>query len=108
MHKYYVYILVSSKDRHYIGYTSNLQQRIAQHNRKHKGFTGTTEFWEIDISIELPDKKSAIEMEKLLKSFKDTERAIKYLKDYQRKSTPSTNSGQVRFCGGGRWLAFGR
>ncbi|MBI2416537.1 MAG: GIY-YIG nuclease family protein [Ignavibacteriales bacterium] len=34
-----VYLLQSTKERHYIGFTSNLQQRLSQHNRKHHGST---------------------------------------------------------------------
>jgi len=55
MQSYFVYILRSDQKRHYIGYTSNLGQRIAQHNRSHKGFTATSEKWEILISYELHD-----------------------------------------------------
>jgi putative endonuclease len=79
MSTYYVYILCSNKGRHYIGYTSNLPQRIAQHNRKHKGFTGTTEKWELAVSKEIPDKSAAMVLEKQLKSFKNSKRAIDYL-----------------------------
>jgi putative endonuclease len=36
-----VYILFSeTKNRYYIGYTSNLEERIIRHNQKSKGFTG--------------------------------------------------------------------
>ena len=40
---FYVYILYSSfKDKFYIGYTSNIEERLIRHNQKSKGFTGTT------------------------------------------------------------------
>ena len=80
MNKYNVYILKSSKGRHYIGYTSNLPQRIAQHNRKHKGFTGTAEQWEIECLIECQDKMDAVNLESKLKSFKNAVKAIEHLK----------------------------
>ncbi|OXA86634.1 GIY-YIG nuclease family protein, partial [Flavobacterium hercynium] len=36
-----VYILFSeSKNKFYIGFTSNLEDRIIRHNQKSKGFTG--------------------------------------------------------------------
>jgi len=73
---YFVYILRSDKGRHYIGYTSNLPQRLSQHKRKHKGFTGTKESWEILISHEMPDKASAMKLEKYLKSLKNSLKAI--------------------------------
>ena len=81
MSNYFVYILRSDKGRHYIGYTSNLPQRLSQHKRKHKGFTGTkNESWELLYSLELTNKISAMELEKHLKSFKNSSKAIDYLK----------------------------
>ena len=39
--EFIVYILFSeTKNRYYIGYTSNLEERIIRHNQKSKGFTG--------------------------------------------------------------------
>ena len=81
MPNYFVYILQSAKDRHYIGYTSNLSQRILQHNRKHKGFTsGKNETWDLLLSMEFSDKISAMKMEQYIKSFKNSQKAIDYLK----------------------------
>ncbi|MFZ5948778.1 MAG: GIY-YIG nuclease family protein [Stygiobacter sp.] len=77
--KYFVYILESNLKRHYIGYTSNLDQRIKQHNSKHKGFTGTSEKWEIIIYLELEKKDDAIKLESKLKSFKNYRKAIEYI-----------------------------
>ena len=77
---YYVYILESSRSRHYIGFTSNLEERIIKHNAKHKGFTATTEIWKVIISEEVATKKEAMHLERKLKSFKNYRRAIAYLK----------------------------
>ena len=63
MQKHFVYILTSSNDRHYIGYTSNLAQRLAQHNRKHKGFTSREEHWEVECFVECSDKMEAVNLE---------------------------------------------
>jgi putative endonuclease len=96
MQSYFVYILRSDKGRHYIGYTSNLSQRLSQHNRKHKGFTGTkNESWELLHSLELIDKISAIELEKHLKSFKNSSKAIDYLTRLLVQSTPTKSEGSV-------------
>ena len=44
---YFVYILYSTtKDKFYVGYTSDLNERIIRHNQKSKGFTGSTNYWE--------------------------------------------------------------
>ncbi len=95
MAEYFVYILRSNKNRHYIGYTSNLTQRISQHNRKHKGFTGTTESWEILLSLKCQEKNIAMELEKYLKSLKSSTKAIEYLQKLLVQSTPTKSEGSL-------------
>ncbi len=78
---YYVYILESNRSRHYIGFSSNLEERIIKHNSKHAGFTGTSEIWGIIIYKEVPTKSEAIQLERKLKSFKNYRRAIAYVRN---------------------------
>ena len=78
--QFFVYILESDRGRHYIGFTSNLQERIKKHNAEHKGFTGTTETWEIIIYLPVATKVEAMKLESKLKSFKNYRKAIEYLK----------------------------
>ena len=68
---YYVYILKSLKDgRRYIGYTSDLNQRLKQHNTgRNKSIKNRGPF-EIIYSEEISDKTSAIKREKQLKRYK--------------------------------------
>ena len=77
---FYVYILKSNRTRHYIGFTSNLEERLIKHNSKHKGFTATTEIWKVEIYKEVATKTEAMQLEKKFKSFKNYRRAIAYLK----------------------------
>jgi len=43
-----VYILLSkSKNRFYIGFTSNLKEILIRHNQKSKGFTGNVNDWKV-------------------------------------------------------------
>jgi putative endonuclease len=59
MEKYYFYILHSEKlDKYYIGYTSDLEARLAKHNTHHKGFTGRENDWKV-VYTEVFDTKSA-------------------------------------------------
>lgn len=83
MKKHWVYILISDRGRRYIGSTSNLEQRISQHSRKHKGFTGTREAWELEIAVECESILDARGLESKLKSFKNSTKAIEYLKKAQ-------------------------
>ena len=83
--QFFVYILESDRGRHYIGFTSNLQERIKKHNAKHKGFTATSETWKVIIFIETKTKKEAMELERKSKSFKNYQRAITYFKKLDGK-----------------------
>ena len=68
---YFVYILYSTtKDKFYIGYTSDLNERIIRHNQKSKGFTGSTNYWELKYYETLDNKNDAINREKQIKSWK--------------------------------------
>ncbi len=79
MEKYYVYILESDRGRHYIGQTSDLQRRIAEHNSPHHGFTGTSENWMILEYIELRSRSEAMKLEHYLKKLKNYKKAIEYV-----------------------------
>ena len=73
---FWVYILQSqTSGRYYIGYTSNLQNRLSKHNR---GLTPTTRRlkgpWEIVYTETFKTKSEAIKREKQLKRWKDKNR----------------------------------
>ena len=71
---YYVYILQSKKDNtYYIGYTSDLDDRIKRHNQGRSGFTKRGIPWELVYSEEYQDRISAMKREKEIKSFKGGE-----------------------------------
>ena len=69
-----VYILKSEiSGRYYVGYTSNLNQRLRNHN---SGKNSSTKYgipWKIVYSEELKDKKSAWLREKQIKDYKGGE-----------------------------------
>ncbi len=66
-----VYILHSSiKDKFYIGFTSDLEERIIRHNQKSKGFTGNTNDWIIVYTENYLTKTEALAREKQIKSWK--------------------------------------
>ncbi|MCX2433503.1 GIY-YIG nuclease family protein [Pedobacter sp. GR22-10] len=45
---FYAYILYSqTRNKYYVGSTSNLKARIIKHNTNHPGFTGHTGDWQI-------------------------------------------------------------
>ncbi|RZL36094.1 MAG: GIY-YIG nuclease family protein [Pedobacter sp.] len=65
------YILYSEiRNKYYIGSTSDLESRLAQHNTNHKGFTGKTGDWKVLYQEEFLLKKQALEREKQIKSWK--------------------------------------
>ena len=68
---YKVYILFSkSKNRFYIGYTADLEERIKRHNQKSKGFTGSNNDWELVYQEQFLTKEAAVQRERQIKSWK--------------------------------------
>ena len=69
---FFVYALYSVKyDKIYIGFTSNLEQRLIAHNDPdNKGYTGRFMPWEIVYTEQFENKKEAMLREKQLKSFR--------------------------------------
>ena len=66
-----VYIIFSElKNRFYIGYSSDLEERIIRHNQKSKGFTGNTNDWKIMYTESFPTKEEAHKRELQIKSWK--------------------------------------
>lgn len=71
MENFVVYILFSQiKNRFYIGFTSNLEERIIRHNQKSKGFTGNVNDWKIVYTENYPSKEEAHIRELQIKSWK--------------------------------------
>lgn len=65
---YYVYYIKSSKTKdHYIGYTSNLKNRIHQHNNKLSFSTKNKTPWVLVYYEAYKSKSDAIRREKMLK-----------------------------------------
>lgn len=68
---FYVYILYSKNiDKYYIGFTEDLNARIYKHNNKHRGFTASSNDWELKHSEEYNSKQEAINREKEIKNWK--------------------------------------
>jgi len=71
MENYIIYILFSQiRNRFYIGFTSNLEERIIRHNQKSKGFTGNVNDWEIVYTEKYKSKEEAHKRELQIKSWK--------------------------------------
>ena len=66
-----VYILFSEiKNRFYIGFTSNLEERLVRHNQKSKGFTGNVNDWKVVYIENYQTKELAHKRELQIKSWK--------------------------------------
>ena len=68
--KRFVYILCSEVDpsRHYVGNTSDVDQRLEWHNHGPCGYTVSHRPWRIAVSIEFPTEQEALCFERYLKS----------------------------------------
>ena len=72
---YTVYIIYSQRtDRYYIGYSSNVIDRLRRHNSHSKGFTAAGKPWTLVYREDYNDKKEAEEREKQLKGWKNRSR----------------------------------
>ncbi len=72
---YSVYIIYSEKlDKYYIGYSSNVTDRLIKHNRKSKGFSNSGRPWKIIYTESFNNKKEAMIRESELKKWKDRNR----------------------------------
>ena len=66
---YYVYVLKSKISRKsYVGFTNNLNKRLAEHNNGKSNYTSKNKPWEIVHMEKFRDKTDAIKKEKYLKS----------------------------------------
>ena len=66
----FVYILRSDSDpsRHYVGRTTDVDQRLEWHNAGPCGYTIEHRPWSVVVSVEFPDESAAARFEKYLKS----------------------------------------
>ena len=84
---FYVYMLLSidrQKNKTYVGYTTNLERRIFQHNTN-KGAKSTKGYkWKIIFKKKFLSKSKALSFEFFLK--KDRKRRLLILNNYDKKS----------------------
>ncbi len=72
---FFIYIIYSQRiDKYYIGFSADVQNRLAKHNRKSNGFSSRGRPWILVYSEAFDSKKKAMEREKQLKSWKNRER----------------------------------
>jgi predicted GIY-YIG superfamily endonuclease len=66
----FVYILKSDShpDRHYVGRTANVDERLAWHNAGPCGYTRHYRPWTVIVSLEFPNESCAARFERYLKS----------------------------------------
>jgi putative endonuclease len=79
---FFVYILYSSKrDRYYVGYTSEIENRVAKHNSGSTPSTKSGIPWVLVYSEKFEFKTDAIKREKGIKNMK----CRKYIEDLVKK-----------------------
>jgi len=67
---YFVYILqsINNPDKYYVGYTTNIKERLIKHNEGGVASTTTYKPWKIKNAISFVEKEKALAFEKYLKS----------------------------------------
>jgi putative endonuclease len=72
---YTVYIIYSQRiDKYYIGFSSDIHDRLCKHNRNSKGFSSSGKPWTIVYTEAFENKKDAMAREKQLKKWNNRER----------------------------------
>ncbi len=75
------YILYSKKlDKYYIGYTSNIDDRLIRHNQNSSGFTGRATDWEVVFTKHFSTKTAAYAYERKIKSWKSRDKIMELIK----------------------------
>jgi putative endonuclease len=78
---YTVYIIYSQKiDKYYIGFSSNVPERLCKHNRNSKGFSNIGKPWVLVYQESFKNKKDAMTRESQLKKWKNRERLESLIK----------------------------
>ena len=67
---YYVYILqsVNHLDKYYVGFSTDVKERLRKHNEGGDKHTAKYKPWKIKNTVSVDDKTKALEFEKYLKS----------------------------------------
>ena len=68
MHYTYILKSIPNPDQSYIGFTSNLKQRLEDHNSGKSSHTSKFNPWSLEFYCAFNDKYKALEFEKYLKS----------------------------------------
>ncbi len=80
---HFVYILKSLKtEKHYIGETKDLCDRVKRHKENRSKSTKGKGPWELIIACKVESKVEAVRLERKLKKMKNPERAIAYVKKH--------------------------
>jgi len=68
--KRFVYVLRSESEpeRHYVGITSNVENRLEWHNSGPSGHTVSHRPWSLVVALEFPTEDAALRFERYLKS----------------------------------------
>lgn len=66
---YYVYLLrsINNQDKTYVGYTTNLKERLEKHNTGGSIYTSEDRPWKIEVYLAFAQKEKAVAFEKYLK-----------------------------------------
>ncbi|MFA9206597.1 MAG: GIY-YIG nuclease family protein [Burkholderiaceae bacterium] len=82
---FYVYLIQSEVDASfYIGYTSNLELRIKQHNNGESIYSRRKKPWKLVYTEELENKTNALKREKFLKKQKNKDFYYQLIKTLDR------------------------
>ena len=82
---FFVYVLQNSEGRLYVGFTTDLDRRLCQHQQGEAGWTSGRGPWELVFCETFTDKAEAMRRERSLKSGKENQELRKHFIKSQQK-----------------------
>jgi len=78
---FYLYIIYSKKlDKYYVGYSSDIKERLRKHNTSNKSYTGKANDWELKYTEQFATKEEAMYREKQIKKWKSRKLIIQLIR----------------------------
>jgi putative endonuclease len=87
--RYFVYVLRNNESRLYVGFTSDLDKRVQQHQEEKAGWTRGRGPWELVYYETYTDRSLAMSRERSLKSGRENEELRKVISRLNGRAGPS-------------------
>jgi len=93
---FHVYILYSrSLDRHYVGQTGNIDERLRFHSTHSTPYTAKTNDWQLVFLERVATRKAAMTLERRIKQAKSRMALARYIADHRNSVITATSISEA-------------